>query len=210
MNGIDRVPPSSPLSSKISTVSLLQFIGMELCGHGDAEGLIRNQPDGLLSLSEAHCFLFQMAFALYVGRTELSMRHFDVKLLNFLVADAAALLGGVSGSEGAAGTPAEPGDLSSLGDEQLLGMEDGGGVVLRYAVGAEVVELRMPEERAFVVSETKGARKSGSVVFVKERFWWLDVIRFRGFSGLGLCISIDNRAESFRIDRHARDTQNGV
>ncbi|CAM9567628.1 unnamed protein product, partial [Sphacelaria rigidula] len=109
---------------------------MELCGHGDAEGLIRDQPDKLLPLAEARSFLFQMAFSLYVGRAELSMRHFDVKLLNFLVADASALLtpGGRGGHGG--------------GSDATAGLS---WVALRYAVGSELVELCMPRDRAFVV-----------------------------------------------------------
>lgn len=134
---------------------------MELCGHGDAEGLIRDQPDKLLPLAEARSFLFQMAFSLYVGRAELSMRHFDVKLLNFLVADASALLtpGGRGGHGG--GSDATAGLSCSTEEVPRVGADMKGGVALRYAVGSELVELCMPRDRAFVVSWLSAGRGTG-------------------------------------------------
>lgn len=111
---------------------LTQYIGMELCEYGDAELMMKAQPDTLLPAREAACCLFQMAFALYSGRAELSLRHFDVKLLNFFVGDGVRLL-----EEDRARKGEVPGE---------------GGVTLRYGLGQEVVELRLPQERAFVVS----------------------------------------------------------
>ncbi|CAM9880328.1 unnamed protein product, partial [Laminaria digitata] len=105
-----------------------QYIGMELCEHGDAEVFIKSQRDRLLPPEEARGFLFQMAFALYAGRSELSLRHFDVKLLNFFVGDASRALGGAGGGRG-----------------------EGDGVTLRYGLGQEVVELCLPRDRAFLV-----------------------------------------------------------
>lgn len=105
---------------------------MELCEHGDAEVFIRAQHDRLLPTVEAQGFLFQMAFALYAGRAELSLRHFDVKLLNFFVSDASRVL--------------EAGDSGR-------GEEEGGDVTLRYGVGADVVELCLPQDRAYLVRE---------------------------------------------------------
>lgn len=112
-----------------------QYIGMELCEHGDAEVFIKAQRDGLLPTVEAQAFLFQMAFALYAGRAELSLRHFDVKLLNFFVSDASRLVGGGQG-----------------GGEGLGNVEEGGPVTLRYGVGGDVVELCLPQDRAYLVS----------------------------------------------------------
>ncbi|CAN0087479.1 unnamed protein product, partial [Ectocarpus fasciculatus] len=77
-----------------------QYIGMELCEHGDAEVFMKAQRDGLLPTVEAQGFLFQMAFALYAGRAELSLRHFDVKLLNFFVSDASRLVAQLGGRDG--------------------------------------------------------------------------------------------------------------
>ncbi|CAM9154423.1 unnamed protein product, partial [Scytosiphon promiscuus] len=109
-----------------------QYIGMELCEHGDAEVFIRAQHDRLLPTVEAQGFLFQMAFALYAGRAELSLRHFDVKLLNFFVSDASRL-------------------LTAGGSEGVPGAEGGGDVTLRYGVGTDVVELCLPQDRAYLV-----------------------------------------------------------
>ena len=95
---------------------------MELCEYGDAEMFMKTQRDGLLPLREAQGFLFQMAFALYAGRVELSLRHFDVKLLNFFVGNMCNAAG-------------EEGDL-----------------MIRYGLGQDVMELRLPRDRAYVVS----------------------------------------------------------
>ncbi len=55
------------------------FIGMELCGEGDAEGLLRRH--GVLSVENTMCVLFQALFSLYSGRAEYGLRHGDIKLL---------------------------------------------------------------------------------------------------------------------------------
>lgn len=64
-----------------------QLIRMELCRHGDLEGFLRRQPDGLVPADVALQLTFQMCFSLYAVRASLAMRHYDVKLLNFLVTD---------------------------------------------------------------------------------------------------------------------------
>lgn len=101
---------------------------MELCEYGDAEVFIKAQEGSILPTVEAQGFLFQMAFALYAGRAELSLRHFDVKLLNFFVSDASRLVA-------------------------CRGEGEKGGVTLRYGVGADVVELCLPRDRAYLVRE---------------------------------------------------------
>ena len=62
-----------------------QFIRMELCDHGDLEDFIRKQPNGVLPLDVVPQLLFQMCFSLYSAREAYSMRHYDVKLLNFFL-----------------------------------------------------------------------------------------------------------------------------
>ena len=98
---------------------------MELCEHGDAEMFIKAQHNCLLPLQEAQGFLFQMAFSLYAGRVELSLRHFDVKLLNFFV-----------------------GNLC----QTAVGDGSDGGLIVRYGLGQDVMELYLPRDRAYVVS----------------------------------------------------------
>lgn len=97
---------------------------MELCEYGDAEMFMKSQRDGLLPLREAQGFLFQMAFALYAGRVELSLRHFDVKLLNFFVGNMCNAAAG----------------------------EEEGDLIIRYGFGHEVVEMYLPRDRAYLVS----------------------------------------------------------
>ena len=64
-----------------------QLIRMELCRHGDLEGYLRRQDEGLVSPTTVRHLLFQMCFSLYSAREAHAMRHYDVKLLNFLLSD---------------------------------------------------------------------------------------------------------------------------
>ncbi|KAH8045897.1 hypothetical protein JL720_16559 [Aureococcus anophagefferens] len=65
------------------------YARMELCGHGDVEGWLRSLPGGALP-GAALALFFQMCFSLYASRAALGLRHYDVKLLNFLAAPVAA------------------------------------------------------------------------------------------------------------------------
>ncbi|KAG9399211.1 hypothetical protein AC1031_012171 [Aphanomyces cochlioides] len=59
---------------------LYQYMRMELCDGGNVEDYLR--------VEECPCwqsFFFQMVFALYVGREQHQLRHYDVKLLNFFL-----------------------------------------------------------------------------------------------------------------------------
>ncbi len=85
-------PPSPPIHPKAPTRAALshgdfQLIRMELCRHGDLEGFLRRQPEGVLPPALTRLLLFQMCFALYAARDTHLMRHYDLKLLNFLLAD---------------------------------------------------------------------------------------------------------------------------
>ena len=63
-----------------------QYIRMELCDGGDLESFIRDQTDESLPLNEAIIpYMFQMVFAMYAARDKYSLRHFDIKLLNFFL-----------------------------------------------------------------------------------------------------------------------------
>jgi serine/threonine protein kinase len=67
-----------------------QYIRMEFCSGGDLECVVRQLcvPD----LSLVQSYLFQMCFSMYTCREKLSMRHFDIKLLNFFMSTADCLL----------------------------------------------------------------------------------------------------------------------
>jgi serine/threonine protein kinase len=78
------------LSSKTPTVDTSrkgrhQFIRMELCTHGDIEEFIHAQPNEEMSDESLRPMAFQMALSLYVAQRNFNMRHYDVKLLNFLL-----------------------------------------------------------------------------------------------------------------------------
>lgn len=62
-----------------------QFIRMELCNRGDAEGYICSQPSKQLDPFVARCIMFQIAFALHIGAERFSLKHYDIKLLNVFI-----------------------------------------------------------------------------------------------------------------------------
>lgn len=97
---------------------------MELCENGDIESFIRNQPNKMLDPWDCRNMLFQMAFALHVAGDRFGLKHYDVKLLNFLLQSAK--------------DPAIPD-------------EDHPHVVLRYGVGSHVFRLRMHQSAANIV-----------------------------------------------------------
>ena len=67
-----------------------QYIRMEYCSGGDLEDVVRRAVQ--LDVSTVRSILFQIFFAFYAGREKLSLRHFDVKLLNFFVSNGSCLL----------------------------------------------------------------------------------------------------------------------
>jgi hypothetical protein len=74
-----------------------QYIRMEFCTGGDLEEYVRGQPQAQPSMQAVKSLFFQMCFSLYACREKLSLRHFDVKLLNFFITNGESLL-----SDGAA------------------------------------------------------------------------------------------------------------
>jgi len=70
-----------------------QYIRMEFCNGGDLEELVRKNVE--LDTNYITSMLFQMCFSLYSCREQLSMRHYDIKLLNFFACLGSAALTGV-------------------------------------------------------------------------------------------------------------------
>lgn len=62
-----------------------QYIRMELCDEGDAEEYLKRQPNEAIPPVEARQLLFQMAFSLHAAADRFSLKHYDVKLLNFFL-----------------------------------------------------------------------------------------------------------------------------
>jgi hypothetical protein len=67
-----------------------QFIRMEFCSGGDMEENLRKNVE--YSVDKIRSFMFQMFFALYSCREKISLRHYDLKLLNFFVTSGHAVL----------------------------------------------------------------------------------------------------------------------
>jgi len=105
-----------------------QYIRMELCRYGDMEEWLKTQPGQGIAANEARMLFFQMAFALHAAADRYSMKHYDVKLLNFF--------------------------LQSANDETIgNGSATNGShpyTVLRYGIGSSVFGLRMPTSRALI------------------------------------------------------------
>jgi len=62
-----------------------QYMRMELCQEGDAEEYLKRMPDEMTTTCVARTMLFQMAFSLYTAADRYSLKHYDVKLLNFFL-----------------------------------------------------------------------------------------------------------------------------
>ncbi len=72
-----------PIDKKNCTKGTYQFIEMEFCSCGDVETFLRSM--GVPSLVLVKSMLFQMLYSLYCGRVIYTLRHFDIKLLNFFL-----------------------------------------------------------------------------------------------------------------------------
>ena len=114
---------SFPKKPPKGTAGRFQYIAMELCRHGDIEDYLKDQVGKVMSAYEARMMLFQMAFSLHVAKEKFGLKHYDVKNLNFLLQDA---------------NPEE--------DEG----HDHTHVMLRYAVGDSVFNLKMEREKATI------------------------------------------------------------
>lgn len=67
-----------------------QYIRMELCTHGDIEEFIHAQPLEEMRDDCLRPMAFQMVLSLHAAQTDFNMRHYDVKLLNFLLKEMTA------------------------------------------------------------------------------------------------------------------------
>lgn len=76
-------------ASRMSTGNY-QYIRMELCSGGDLEDIVRRQS--VITPEYIRHFFFQMCFSLYACRERLSMRHYDIKLLNFFCSNASSVI----------------------------------------------------------------------------------------------------------------------
>lgn len=126
----------------------------------------RRQPDGLVAPGLTRLLLFQMCFALYAARDAHAMRHYDVKLLNFLLADFAACVASTTGPSrlgedeaAAAAALFSPNSAAAAamaagraagghgGGRKQLQLQQGGVMTVRYGLGPHVYRLEMPAEQ---------------------------------------------------------------
>jgi hypothetical protein len=95
--------PAPPMWQSVSSTSAIpgadgmqlghyQYINMEFCAGGDIEDHIRKQRKRTLPVGDIRNIFFQMCFSIYSCREQMSLRHFDIKLLNFLLADSSVLI----------------------------------------------------------------------------------------------------------------------
>jgi hypothetical protein len=109
-----------PRRIKTRTKGDFMYLRMEFCAHGDLETLLRND---LFPLELIPSILFQMCYSLLAVQAVHSMRHFDVKLLNFLATDWAT-------------------------DRENASHTD---VCVRYGVHGRVYRLKMPRETPYCI-----------------------------------------------------------
>jgi len=114
--------PRQPASSKAGRY---QYIRMELCSKGDAEDFLGNQPTKTISTLEAGSLLFQMAFSLFVAKEKYNLKHYDVKLLNFLLQDGRTLF-------------------------HTTDNDNNKDVCLQYALNDKTFNLIMPKDRSLI------------------------------------------------------------
>lgn len=69
---------------------LYQFVRMEFCSGGDLDGYVSKMK--LIEIESVRKIIFQMMFSLYACREQIALRHFDIKLLNFLVTTVDSLI----------------------------------------------------------------------------------------------------------------------
>lgn len=86
------IPTSKQITRLLGSYSDFQFIRMEFCTGGDMEELVRNSTGHLVDISIVRVLLFQMFYSMYCVRDQLSLRHYDLKLLNFFCTSGASLL----------------------------------------------------------------------------------------------------------------------
>jgi serine/threonine protein kinase len=85
-----------------------QFLRMELCDGSDLEEHLRGRSDGQMPVRHVPGVLLQMVASIYVARVRFSMRHYDVKLLNFFLRSATSCLADARGHSPSARTAPAP------------------------------------------------------------------------------------------------------
>lgn len=77
---------------KRSEAPCFQYVLNEFAEGGDMEEACKALPKLMWPHEELPCLLYQMLFSLYAAQKELSLRHYDVKLLNFFLCKPTARL----------------------------------------------------------------------------------------------------------------------
>lgn len=78
-------PPSADEDGQSTEHGVYLYIRMELCDLGDAEEHMKALPDQAFPVPEIPPLFLQMVIALHEAQRRFSMRHYDVKLLNFFL-----------------------------------------------------------------------------------------------------------------------------
>ena len=97
----------------------------------------------------ARLLLFQMCFALYAARDTHAMRHYDVKLLNFLLADFGHHDNHASSSSSSSSVLQENRQRQRGGGKggKRGGSSSSSTVAVRYGLGPHVYRLPLPKEQ---------------------------------------------------------------
>ena len=119
--------PAKP-SKKKEAGPCFQYLTMEFAEGGDMEEAMKALPKQAWPHEYLPTLMYQMLFSMYAAQRELTLRHYDVKLLNFFLAspkarlppvDCPAVVSGVSLRRAPAPAGAEAGASAELAQAQL-------------------------------------------------------------------------------------------
>lgn len=78
-------PPRADEEGQSDDDGVYLYIRMELCDLGDAEEHMKALPEQAFPVAEVQPLFLQMVVALHEAQQRFSMRHYDIKLLNFFL-----------------------------------------------------------------------------------------------------------------------------
>lgn len=144
------------------SASLHRYVTAEFAEGGDMEEHMKRQPKMMYPTIDLPTILYQMLFALHAAQRELSLRHYDIKLLNFFLKQPALPAGkpclsvtyGVHGKCHSFSIDATQPSLCMLADFGTadIATESYGAVRLRLPLKEQITLCRMPSRFLVLVS----------------------------------------------------------
>ena len=140
LNNKQRITPVAVPNRTELTTGNYQYIRMEFCSGGDLEAHLKSNAKKI-TLDDVRNYLFQIFFSVYCCREQLSMRHYDIKLLNFLIASTDSL-------SSTSCCTVQGGNNSNLNGDNI---QEDSVVEIRYGFGDIIFALYLASDNAGVV-----------------------------------------------------------